>query len=121
MRHPLVAVPVVFIGALLVFYGVPGLIEWELVRHTSPWLACVALGDLLGCAFLFTVGLRRTAVALYCLASALEAYLLASHRVSAASLVWITNSLPAVFAAVLAAYLQKPDPSFLRENRRERR
>jgi len=110
MWRSLITVLLAFIVAFVLFYGVPNLIEWELLRYTSPWLASVAFGEFLGCAFLFIIGLRRTAVAIYFLASAFAAYLLWSHRVSAASLVWITGLAPALLASILVAYLQETDP-----------
>jgi len=121
MWPSLITVVLAFVVAFVLFYGVPNLIEWELLRFTSPWLASVAFGELLGCAFLFVIGLRRTAVAIYFLASAFAAYLLWSHRVSPASMVWITGLTPALLASALVAYLQKPDSSFYPATRHGRR
>jgi len=120
IRPSLVAIALAFLATFLLLYGIPGLIEWELVRHVNPLFACFAIGDFLGCAFLYFVGLRRTAALLYFLASVLEAYLLLSHRISSASLMWITDLLPAFVAAVVVAGLQGPDVPFLFGGRRWR-
>ena len=118
MRDSFLTVLLVFVVAFLVLYALPGLIEWELLPHAGPWLVCVAFGDLVGCAFLFVIGLRRTAVILYFLAGAFEACLLLSHRASGASLVWITNLLPALAVSALVARLQASRVPFLLRWRR---
>jgi hypothetical protein len=83
-------------------YGVPSAIEVGLLRiGAGPWLACVLLGDVIGCAVLYILGLRRLAIALYVVCSGIEAATLLSHHVPANTLVWLTNLLPAAAVAVV--------------------
>jgi hypothetical protein len=81
-------------------YLVPNLIDLTLLRQTGPWVSCVVFGDIVGCAILFIIGLRVTAVVVYAFATAVEALLLWPIGVSGASLVWLTGLLPAVVVAV---------------------
>jgi len=95
MRGFLVLIAILLAG--LFTYVVPGMTELLLIRyHLSPWLSCVLLGDTAGCLTLFLLGRRLTAVALYLVASGLEAALLFFHVMSPLELVWFSNAIPAI-------------------------
>ena len=102
----------VFVLAVAVLYAVPGIVEFAIVRHLGPWVSCVVLGNLFGCAILFHWGLRRTAIGIYVAAGSLEACLLETHAVSPTSLIWLTNLIPAMIVAVLIALICTPDGAF---------
>jgi len=96
-------VAAVFAFCMILLYGMPGLAELALARH-FPWISCVLLSDLAGSAFLFLLGFKRLAVTIYLITSATEAVLLGTREVSAHSLVWLTNLLPALLAAGILSY-----------------
>jgi hypothetical protein len=86
----------------LCVYALPGLAEWALLEERlSPWIACVALGDLAGCVILFILGFRKTALAIYLSAGAIEGVMLSMHTVSPLRLVWFTNLIPALVVAAI--------------------
>jgi hypothetical protein len=84
-------------------YGLPTIFEFEVVRYLGPW-ACVIVGDLCGCAFLFYLGLKRLSVGLYVLTTLAEAALLSGHLLSPQALPWLTDLLPAITAGGVAGY-----------------
>jgi len=97
----LVAIAVTGLG----LYALPSLLELALVHgRLSPWISCVVLGDLFGCAILFLLGFRKMAVAVYVTSSSLEALALWLRVLPPQRLVWLTNLIPAV---VLGAILLK--------------
>lgn len=82
-------------------YAVPVGVEFLLVRaHASPWLACVILGDLTGCVFLFLLGLRAVALSVYILAGLLEAISLLMGTPTN-RLIWATNVIPALIGGAV--------------------
>jgi len=81
-------------------YLVPNLLEVCAASTHVPLVSCVVFGDIVGCAILFIIGLRVTAVGIYAFAMAVEALLLWPIGMSGAALVWMTGLLPAVVVAV---------------------
>jgi len=85
-------------------YVVPSSLEVVLLHfRMNPWVVCILLGDLPGCAVLFALGHRRTALALYALCGIVEGLLLAFGVLPAARLVWVTNLVPSGVAGVVMA------------------
>lgn len=88
--------------AVLGLYALPVLMELTLIHgDTSPWFSCVVLGDFLGCAVLFLLGMRRLGVWIYLASTAAEAFLLALKVLSPERLIWVTNLVPALVVAAL--------------------
>jgi hypothetical protein len=88
--------------AAALVYGIPVVIEMELMRrHVSPWFACVLFADLPGCALIFGLGLRWTALAVYLATAVFEAAALIAGVAPEQRLVFATNVAPAVVLAVV--------------------
>jgi hypothetical protein len=95
MRGILALFAIVVTG--LGLYALPSLVELALVRgNMNPWVVCVALGDLFGCAILFLLGFRKLAVGIYVVSTATEAAILSLGLLPPYRLVWVTNLIPAV-------------------------
>jgi hypothetical protein len=83
-------------------YGVPVSMELEMLRwHANPWLVCVLFADFPGCAFLFVLGFRSTALIVYLLTTAVEASALFFGWESHQTLLWTTNVVPAVVSGAV--------------------
>lgn len=88
--------------AAAMVYGIPVFIEMALIRlHVNPWLVCVVFADLPGCALLFGLGLRWTALVVYLSTALLEALVLITGAAPEQKLVLATNAAPAVVLAVV--------------------
>ena len=94
----------VLVLTLALLYGLPKIVQLQMLHHFNPWFACVLAGDLLGCGFLFCLGLRRLAVIVYILVTLVESALLLTHAVSPRTLAWITDAVPAILAAGVLGY-----------------
>jgi hypothetical protein len=78
-------------------YVAPTILEWALVaRHVDPWLICVLLGDLAGCAFLFWLRLRLAACGLYVATGVFKTIMLRTLLVPPLALIWFTDLIPAL-------------------------
>lgn len=87
---------------IVCFYILPSVIETELMRHVSAWIACVGLGDLAGCSFLSLVcGLKKTGLLLYLFLTGCEGSLYGLRILPRSVLVWIVDLVPALMVAVL--------------------
>lgn len=89
-------------AGVLCFYIFPSVIEVELVKHLSVWIACILVGDLAGCSFLSLVcGLKKTGVLLYLLLTASESSLYGLHIVPRSVLIWAVDLVPTLLVAAL--------------------
>jgi len=94
----------------LLLYAVPLLVERLLLYTTlSAWLVCVVMADLPGAVVLYKLCFRKTAVAVYAVATVVEGYLL-SHGMMPLRLVWFTNIVPAPMAGILIFILADFNP-----------
>ena len=88
--------------AAALVYGIPVLIERELIRrHVSPWIVCVLFSDLPGCALIFGLGLRWTALIVYLATAVCEAAALVTGVAPEQKLVLVTNLAPAIVLAIV--------------------
>ncbi len=88
--------------AVVLVYGIPILIETELIRrHVSPWIVCVLFADLPGCALIFGLGLRWTALTVYLATAACEAAALMAGVGPEQKLILATNLAPAIVLGVV--------------------
>ncbi len=100
MRGLLVTAALAITGIGL--YAVPSLLEVALMRGSlTPWISCVLLGDLFGCAILFLLGFRKLAIGVYAVSTALEGVALVLHVLPPQRLVWFTNVIPALVLGVI--------------------
>jgi hypothetical protein len=94
----LIAIAVTGLG----LYALPSLLELALVHgQLNPWISCVVLGDLFGCAILFLLGFRKMAVAIYVVSTSFEGMALWLRLLPPQRLVWVTNLIPAIVLGVI--------------------
>ena len=87
---------------VLCFYIFPSVIEVELVKRVSVWIACILLGDVAGCSFLsFACGLKKTGILLYLALTACEASLYKGGILPRSFLVWTVDLVPTLLIAAL--------------------
>ncbi|MGA2538164.1 MAG: hypothetical protein ABSF53_19290 [Terracidiphilus sp.] len=92
--------PLFLLIAVTVFYVLPTLLEFAILRHANLWLASILVGDLSGCIGIFVIlEKRKLAVLLYLALTALEFWLYSTHIVSAVTLVYLMDLVPTVVMA----------------------
>ena len=97
-----ILLPAVLLGTLAAVYAMPTLAEIALMHfRVNPWMACVLLGDLPGSVVLYKLGFRKAAIVVYLSATVGEALMLGFQLIPAATLVWITNAIPAAIVSVV--------------------
>ena len=92
---------ITFALAIFVFYVIPNVLQYGLMSLVNPFVACVLLSDLAGLVFLFLLGYKRLALAIYLIGEPLEAYLYYHQVLPPETLNWLTNLVPALCAAAL--------------------
>ncbi|HWE48680.1 MAG TPA: hypothetical protein VG273_02770 [Bryobacteraceae bacterium] len=96
-----VIVATVLSAVLAVGYLLPGIIELEMLHfHLSPW-ACVLFGDLTGCYLLASFDFKKTALAVYGIATATEVIASLWKHVPVERLVWMTDLAPTLILMAL--------------------
>jgi len=86
--------------AVAVFYALPTLLEFAIIRHSNLWLAGILVGDLSGCIGIFVIlKKRKLAVLLYLALTALEFWLYSTRILSAHTLVYLMDLVPTVIVA----------------------
>lgn len=84
------------------FYIFPSVIESELLKHLSTWVACILFGDMAGCSFLSLVcGLKKTGVLLYLFLTGCEGTLYGLRLLPRSLLLWVVDLVPTLIVAVL--------------------
>jgi hypothetical protein len=113
--HRAAAMMAFFAVGLFILYAVPTSLEAVLIvliRHFKPSVTCGLVGDSTGYLVLFWLGYKRIASAVYLLSKAIEIALLVGHVISADTLLWVTDLLPATVCMSLLGGLV----FFAREN-----
>jgi hypothetical protein len=77
----------VLVLTLTLLSGLPRVLELQTRHHLNAWFTCVFVGDLVGCGFLFCLGLKRLAAIVYILVTLVESALLSNQAVSSRTLV----------------------------------
>lgn len=87
-------------------YIIPNLFEWMVSQFVTPWFAVLVLGDLAGCIALIFV-FRRVwlGILLFIATFTAKAVAFEYQSVSPDSLIWITDLLPTLFAAMLLRHV----------------
>jgi|GEM_PF-3793131 len=89
-------------AGVLCFYIFPSVIEVELVKHLSVWVACILVGDLAGCSFVSLVcGMKKTGVLLYLFLTASEGSLYELRIFPRSVLVWTVDLVPTLLVVAL--------------------
>lgn len=87
---------------IVCFYIFPSVVETELMKHVSAWIACIGLGDLAGCSFLSLVcGLKKTGIWLYLFLTGCEGSLYGFRILPRTLLIWIVDLVPTLTVVVL--------------------
>ena len=105
------------IAAAFFIYAVPTSLEFLAARYFNPWLACILLGDLIGCIWLVSVfKMPKTGVLLYVLLATLKTCLCVAQLIPSTTLFWITDLIPAVVIVSMIARASKriPEAAFPR-------
>jgi hypothetical protein len=99
-------------GAVLTIvfvYGLPKIAEFELLRHMVSPTIFVLTGDLLGSALIFMLGFRKTAVAVYISATAVEAALLFFHVLEPKWVMLAEDAAPTLTLLLIMLYMLSYD------------
>jgi hypothetical protein len=100
--HGQANLPFALLSVAFFIYALPTALEFVVARFFSPWIANVLTGDAVGCLWLATFfKKRRTALLLYLALATCEGGMYGLDLVSAESLPWITDLVPALVIATL--------------------
>jgi len=98
--------PYMVLLAVLLFYVLPTLLEFLVLRHANLWAVGILLGDLSGCIGIFVaLKKRKLAVILYLALTAVEFWLYSTQILSAHSLIWLMDAVP---TAIMAGAILRP-------------
>lgn len=103
------AIWLIFVVTVGAVYGLPKIAEVELFRHSHSAWSDVVVGDLLGCALIFLTGFRKTAVAVYVLATGAEGGLLFLRVLQPRTIVWMTDLAPTLVLSAIVLFLLSLD------------
>jgi hypothetical protein len=92
------------LSAAFFLYAVPTSLEFLAAQYFNPWLACILLGDLVGCVWLISIfKMRKTGLLLYVVLATLKTCMCVTQFIPSTTLFWITDAIPAVVIVSMIA------------------
>jgi len=89
--------PLLLLAVPILLYALPTALELALSTGIDPWVTGIVLGDLGACACIYIIfRMPKTGVLLYLLLAALKFCLFSAQLISANTLLWLTDSIPAL-------------------------
>ena len=100
--------PLAILSAVAFLYALPTAVELVASQFLNVWLSCIVPGNLAGCICIGAIfRMPRTAIVLYLTLAILEGYLLLSHLLSHAAVLWVVDLVPTLTVAALVIYTSR--------------
>lgn len=99
--------PLLLLAVPILLYALPTALEMAVSTGIDPWVTGIVLGDLAACACIYIIfRMPKTGVLLYLLLAVVKFCLFSAQLISANTLLWFTDSIPALIVMARIASLR---------------